>query len=125
MKIISCDGKEFSSEKECRRYELWLSKNDRKKKLREINDMFEDIIKLVDEYCDDFNVDKTNVEFYVKRDDNMVINGFGVTDSELKKAEASEEPLLISSNTEYNNDEDNKNEVLQTILDVMRANFNV
>ena len=125
MKIISCDGKEFSAEKECRRYELWLSKNDRKKKLREINDMFEDIIKLVDEYCDDFNVDKTNVEFYVKRDDNMVINGFGVTDSELKKAEASEETLLISSNTEYNNDEDNKNEVLQTILDVMRANFNV
>ena len=125
MKIISCDGKEFLSEKECRRYELWLSKNDRKKKLREINDMFEDIIKLVDEYCDDFNVDKTNVEFYVKRDDNMVINGFGVTDSELKKAEASEETLLISSNTEYNNDEDNKNEVLQTILDVMRANFNV
>ena len=93
MKIISCDGNEFSSEKECRRYELLLSKNDRKKKLREINDMFEDIIKLVDEYCDDFNVDKTNVEFYVKRDDNMVINGFGVTDSELKKAEASEEPL--------------------------------
>lgn len=124
MKIISCDGKEFSSEKECRKYELLLN-NDRKKKLREINDMFESIITLVDEYCDDFNVDKTNIEFYVKRDDNMVINGFGVTDRELKNAEASGEPLFVSSNTEDNNDEDNKNEVLQTILDVMRANFNV
>ena len=125
MRIISCDGKEFSSEKECRKYELLLNKNDRKKKLREINDMFENIITLVDEYCDDFNVDKTNVEFYVKRNDNMIINGFGVTDRELKNAEASGEPLLISSNTEDNNDEDDKNEVLQTILDVMRANFNV
>lgn len=124
MKIISCDGKEFSSEKECRKYELLLN-NDRKKKLREINDMFESIITLVDEYCDDFNVDKTDIEFYVKRDDNMVINGFGVTDRELKNAEASGEPLFVSSNTEDNNDEDNKNEVLQTILDVMRANFNV
>lgn len=124
MKIISCDGKEFSSEKECRKYELLLN-NDRKKKLREINDMFESIITLVGEYCDDFNVDKTNMEFYVKRDDNMVINGFGVTDRELKNAEASGEPLFVSSNTEDNNDEDNKNEVLQTILDVMRANFNV
>lgn len=124
MKIISCDGKEFSSEKECRKYELLLN-NDRKKKLREINDMFESIITLVDEYCDDFNVDKTNMEFYVKRDDNMVINGFGVTDRELKNAEASGEPLFVSSNTEDNNDEDDKNEVLQTILDVMRANFNV
>lgn len=124
MKIISCDGKEFSSEKECRKYELLLN-NDRKKKLREINDMFESIITLVDEYCDDFNVDKTNMEFYVKRDDNMVINGFDVTDRELKNAEASGEPLFVSSNTEDNNDEDNKNEVLQTILDVMRANFNV
>lgn len=124
MKIISCDGKEFSSEKECRKYELLLN-NDRKKKLREINDMFESIITLVGEYCDDFNVDKTNMEFYVKRDDNMVINGFGVTDRELKNAEASGEPLFVSSNTEDNNDEDDKNEVLQTILDVMRANFNV